>query len=486
MASVAVLLRSPRSLLLVLSLLFLHNFCCSDANTNGSTTRPPSKPSSSAVPTTNAPPNGATPAPNGGSGDQKMLIYGLIGWAVFATLAALVLLYCACCRKPPEKEEDPTTTTTGKEADVEAPAPKEDADPTASIDDEKKAGGKAPAKKVDAKDKKASAKKSKSKSSSGKKKAPSLKKANLKDKSAPMAVPPTSMWSVRQGDQPDSGGGDSVPKTTAAGGASAEGGSDASNPAGGSQNYGIRADEDRRERNRGRERWEQHHHHRHEHHHEHRRKSGRRGEGEPPPGGWDKPKWEDDAVKKEEGGGEEAEKQQQRTGEEEKEKPSFVPSGKLAKDTNTYKGVLIKRQNFPNSAGAYIRLRVTILCRCSKQPAALQYRSLAYERSDGSTGRRTRPYVIDLGSGNGTFLNGDRIEAQRYYELREKDVLRFGFSSREYVLLHEHSAAVGADDEAEEDTSADEGEEEDEVMDGLVDRTGGEERIAAAEEDDLF
>ncbi|KAL3082442.1 hypothetical protein niasHT_038508 [Heterodera trifolii] len=120
------------------------------------------------------------------------------------------------------------------------------------------------------------------------------------------------------------------------------------------------------------------------------------------------------------------------TGEEEKEKPSFVPSGKLAKDTNT-----------------------------------------------------TRPYINDLGSGNGTFLNGDRIEAQRYYELREKDVLRFGFSSREYVLLHEHSAAVGADDEAEGDTSADEA-EGDEVMDGLVDRTGGEERIAAAEEDDLF
>ncbi|KAL3079738.1 hypothetical protein niasHS_014020 [Heterodera schachtii] len=236
MVSVAELLRSPRSLLLVLSLLFLHNFCCSNANTNASTTQPPSTSPPSAVPTTNAPPNGATPAPNGGSGDQKMLIYGLIGWCVLATLIDLVLIFWVCCRKQPEKE-DPTTTT-AKEADVEAPAQKEDADPTASIDDKKKAGGKAPAK-VDAKDKKASAKKSKSKSSSGKKKAPSLKKANLKDKSAPMAVPPTSMWSVRQGDQPDSGGGDSVPKTNAAAGASAEGGSDASNPAGGSQNYGM-------------------------------------------------------------------------------------------------------------------------------------------------------------------------------------------------------------------------------------------------------
>lgn len=62
---------------------------------------------------------------------------------------------------------------------------------------------------------------------------------------------------------------------------------------------------------------------------------------EPPPGGWDKPSWEPSgSLKKEEPeteveeGGKEQEK--------EREKPSFVPSGKLAKDTNTYKGVLIK------------------------------------------------------------------------------------------------------------------------------------------------
>lgn len=47
-----------------------------------------------------------------------------------------------------------------------------------------------------------------------------------------------------------------------------------------------------------------------------------------------------------------------------------------------------------------------------------------------------RPYIIDLNSTNGTFVCGKRIESARYIELLEKDVIRFGESTREYVLLH--------------------------------------------------
>ena len=67
---------------------------------------------------------------------------------------------------------------------------------------------------------------------------------------------------------------------------------------------------------------------------------------------------------------------------------------------------------------------------CSRQHAVLQYRLVK---------SKVLPYIIDLGSSNGTFLNNQKIEPQRYVELREKDMLKFGFSSREYILLHENS-----------------------------------------------
>jgi len=72
---------------------------------------------------------------------------------------------------------------------------------------------------------------------------------------------------------------------------------------------------------------------------------------------------------------------------------------------------------------------------CSRQHAVLQYRMV---------NNKVKPYVIDLNSSNGTYLNNQKIDPQRYVELREKDVVKFGYSSREYVLLHEHSA--GQDD----------------------------------------
>ena len=84
---------------------------------------------------------------------------------------------------------------------------------------------------------------------------------------------------------------------------------------------------------------------------------------------------------------------------------------------------------------------------CSKQHAVLQYRLSEYTRDDGSRGKRVVPYIIDLGATNKTYLNNKPIDAQRYHELREKDVLKFGYSSREYVLLNDKSADSDDEDE---------------------------------------
>lgn len=84
-------------------------------------------------------------------------------------------------------------------------------------------------------------------------------------------------------------------------------------------------------------------------------------------------------------------------------------------------------------------------------------RLVEFTRKDGTAGRRVRPYIIDLASGNGTYLNNQRIESQRYYELKEKDVLKFGFSSREYVLLHEFSDTSEVDAKQQEEEEDDEG-----------------------------
>ncbi|KAI2844631.1 hypothetical protein CBS11852_2170 [Aspergillus niger] len=72
---------------------------------------------------------------------------------------------------------------------------------------------------------------------------------------------------------------------------------------------------------------------------------------------------------------------------------------------------------------------------CSKQHAALQFRFVEKRNEFGDRIGRVKPYLIDLESANGTTVNGDAIPAGRYVELRDKDVVQFGLSSREYVLM---------------------------------------------------
>lgn len=163
----------------------------------------------------------------------------------------------------------------------------------------------------------------------------------------------------------------------------------------------------------------------------------------------------------------------------EKEKPNFGLSGKLTEDTNKVNGVVIKYAEpqearkpkrrwrlypfkgnqalptlFIHRQSCYLVGRDRKICdipvdhpSCSKQHAVLQYRLVPYTKDDGTKSQRVRPYVLDLESANGTFVNNQQIDPKKYVELLEKDVVKFGFSSREYVLLHENSKDEEDDDD---------------------------------------
>ncbi|KAG2235892.1 hypothetical protein INT48_008195 [Thamnidium elegans] len=152
----------------------------------------------------------------------------------------------------------------------------------------------------------------------------------------------------------------------------------------------------------------------------------------------------------------------------EKIEPNFGLSGKLAAETNTVKGVELK-YNEPSEAAvpktkwrlyvfkgdeqidllhihrqsSYLigRDRVVVDIpvdhpSCSKQHAVIQYRLMTEDADTAKPKKVVKPFIIDLEATNGTFLNGEQIPSTRFVELKAKDVLKFGSSTREYVLLH--------------------------------------------------
>ncbi|KAJ3257410.1 hypothetical protein HDU77_002716 [Chytriomyces hyalinus] len=152
-----------------------------------------------------------------------------------------------------------------------------------------------------------------------------------------------------------------------------------------------------------------------------------------------------------------------------KEAPNFGVSGALTAEANTFKGVVLKYAEPPEARkpsvkyrlyafkgrdqidmvpvsrqSAYLFGRERLVAdipvdhpSASKQHAVLQFRSV----TDKESGRRiVKPYLIDLDSANGTSLNGEKMAPSRYYELTTTDVIKFGFSSRDYVLMDEGQA----------------------------------------------
>ncbi|KHN97143.1 Forkhead-associated (FHA) domain protein [Metarhizium album ARSEF 1941] len=71
----------------------------------------------------------------------------------------------------------------------------------------------------------------------------------------------------------------------------------------------------------------------------------------------------------------------------------------------------------------------------SKQHAVIQFRYTEKRNEYGDKIGRVKPYLIDLESANGTRLNDDKVPDGRYLELRDKDMIQFGNSTREYVVM---------------------------------------------------
>ncbi|KAJ7781777.1 SMAD/FHA domain-containing protein [Mycena maculata] len=157
-----------------------------------------------------------------------------------------------------------------------------------------------------------------------------------------------------------------------------------------------------------------------------------------------------------------------------KAKPDFAPSGLLAAETNTVKAVngdsTVLKYNEPPEArkpvlgwrlyvfkgseqvellhihrqSAYLIGRDRLVAdiavdhpSCSKQHAVIQYRFVQQKDEFGVSKGSVKPFIIDLESTNGTHVNDEAIPVSRYYELKASDVIKFGQSTREYVLLHD-------------------------------------------------
>ncbi|SPO22897.1 related to Smad nuclear interacting protein 1 [Ustilago trichophora] len=152
--------------------------------------------------------------------------------------------------------------------------------------------------------------------------------------------------------------------------------------------------------------------------------------------------------------------------------PNFAPSGLLAAESNTVNGVALKYHEPPEARkpkspwrlycfkdgneqevlhlgaqSAYLLGRDRTVVdipldheSCSKQHAVVQFRQTVTTNEFGDKKKRIQPFLIDLESSNGSFVNDTEIPTSRYYQLSTGDTLTFGASTREYVLLDESSS----------------------------------------------
>ncbi|KAK5697795.1 hypothetical protein LTR17_023797 [Elasticomyces elasticus] len=137
----------------------------------------------------------------------------------------------------------------------------------------------------------------------------------------------------------------------------------------------------------------------------------------------------------------------------EKQKPNFKPTGLLAKEANTVAGTttVLKYHEPPEGRKPSPKEQWRIVWLCgrdkkvtdlllehpstSKQHAVIQFRYITSINEFGDKSSKVKPYLIDLDSANGTKLNGKKVDGSKYVELLDGDVVGFGDSEREYVMM---------------------------------------------------
>lgn len=162
---------------------------------------------------------------------------------------------------------------------------------------------------------------------------------------------------------------------------------------------------------------------------------------------------------------------------EDKAKPNFAPSGLLAAATKTVQHVdgtstVLKYHEPPEARKPAVGWRLYVFKgkeqvdllhiqrqsayligrdrtvadlaiehpSCSKQHAVIQYRHVQEKNEFGEVKSAVKPFIIDLESTNGTLVNDEMVPTSRYFELKAGDVIKFGESQREYVILHDEVA----------------------------------------------
>ncbi|CAG9322686.1 unnamed protein product [Blepharisma stoltei] len=140
------------------------------------------------------------------------------------------------------------------------------------------------------------------------------------------------------------------------------------------------------------------------------------------------------------------------------ERPNFTPSGILARYENENSGIAIKYTEPLDASLPRYHWRLFVYeGNNEKDPIDLHIKSsyiigrdeniadiliphMSVSKEHAAIQFRKRkshilPYIIDLESKNGTYLNDKKLEAARFYEIQSQDILTFGTCEMEYVAV---------------------------------------------------